>query len=497
MASSTNLRHQRSQTLQERPAVKAETPPPPYEGSDPESSESSPLEGTTEPQTTRSNTATISMIKSRLAKQKSIGLLRRMSSVSQELGRNDAVSVKPAESPDLSNSLQLLQMEKAMNAITETQAKLAEMVEELKLIALATGLKLPTDAAVSADNASSNMVEPEDKAINFSERIVEPLVQPPPKLERSPSTTLRRKRASINLSASIAPYTQSKLSSVMTLPPTSSPSGGTVFYDPDDTKQTQLSQIARRASSYHLKSAYSARPLLRRHSSFVAAPTGNSFQTPSNLRDTRDSQSKLTNEATIPEELEKLLDEKRITPIRGLQKRKSSHNVSYVDWFAEETEKVGDVKELACISADNQLAWGSSAILSEVSALCDAAANELLDSTNAEHNLAPGKHGDTAKSEEKEEEEDSTVLHNVLGALLKVLAPANQHQPELHSVVPAATCESDYDGELKEFVKPTSRLRRISFDDNGNEVDGGVLERAQDVMKELEIKVATNNADFL
>ncbi|KAI9339298.1 hypothetical protein BDR26DRAFT_1007844, partial [Obelidium mucronatum] len=461
--SEETLRRRASQHINKGSQRNTETPPPPYEGDDDDSSPESEDEqpAATHPAVSLpTTTSTISMVKSRLAKKKSLQLLRRVSSVSQEMASNDG-------------SHQIDQMEAAMKAITDTQTKLAEMVAELKEIALAT-----TGGKERA------------RAVEDS-----------PALKRAPS--VRRKKATSNLNLTHMPSISSKLSTVIEAPlsngnsstqsPTNSSTtgvgggGGSVFHDPDDTKRTP-SHIQRRISSYNLnlqKSNPTINNTLRRHSSFVSSPK---YPTPESLlvplnehQEDEDPESYdrvknliesllLQASEALETNIESTVDESHSTLSKtddliesdGSLETKNSQSTSYTQWL----ESYGNDHE-----------WSRQVVVSAVPLLCAAAEQELL------------RTGDNFEDEEDDEDFVETnasairVVQNVLGTLLSMLVVAQKKT--IHSnhigvnslpvtyISPALVMDSNHDGGVDAFMRklPRNRLRRISFDSAGNEIE--------------------------
>ncbi|KAJ3030468.1 UNVERIFIED_CONTAM: hypothetical protein HDU68_008884 [Siphonaria sp. JEL0065] len=492
------LHHRTSQILQERPSRTSQTPPPPYEGDDAESSTSNDDDHQRNAQTPPSPTATISMVKARLAKKKSIQLLRRMSSVSQELTNDHQ---QPMD-----------QLQAAMKQITDTQEKLAQMVQELREIAM--------NSKTHSNNSQQRPIDQQQRL-----QVVEEEVSRKPDLERAPS--VRRKKAASNLALAHETSIPSKLSTVVAInasspvPPSSSIAktsvstcstptsavGGSIFHDPDDTKKTPP-HVQRRISSYMLNtSPKQHQQTLRRHSSFVASPKyptpdhllvpephedAESFDRVKNLIESLLSQASEALEAGVeksvsydrPETdvdlMQQQQQQQQREPHENLENKNNviieSNGSSYMTWLE---------------SHGNDLEWSREVVISAVPLLCAAAEQELLKNGGDEEEFA--------------ENEASAIqlVQNVLGTLLSMLVQKDHVRVNtlpITYVVPAIVQDEWGGEEVESFVRkiPKTRLRRISFDAQGNEVEGEVLERSRMEMNHMQVKVSSlNSAGFL
>ncbi|KAJ3137644.1 Glycerophosphocholine phosphodiesterase [Physocladia obscura] len=219
-------------------------------------------------------------VKARLARKRSIAVSRRMSLASQVTIVDENGAENNYEDQQ-QQQLQMHKLETAMLAITETQAKLAEMVLDLKRIAFATTTREQSAAISSPQNVMNKKSAPPS-----------PSPSPSPSQSRSPSPlpSLHRRKASLNLlstppsAPSILTRKPSKLSIFVE---TAANSSGSVYRDPDDDSATTKALVATTAVTTASTSvdlfasatlfpatadSYATPVKLRRPSSLVASP---------------------------------------------------------------------------------------------------------------------------------------------------------------------------------------------------------------------------------
>ncbi|KAJ3073977.1 Sphingosine kinase 2 [Podochytrium sp. JEL0797] len=444
-------------------------------------------------------------------------------------------------------------MEQALRAITETQAKLAEMVSELRDIAVATGL-------TNHDPTASSTIETQPSS---SSRVSELSLTQAFEQQRTrdrQTATIRRRRATTNLTATRLTHQPSTLSTTATFhetqhhteinplpaiqsrrklslseqdflvppppsPPVSSSTGGSIYHDPDDSRHspTPPAPHFRRPSTPTTTAPGPPSKQLRRH-------TMTGF-TPSPRYPTFDSLPQRDEGQQLHEEEEEVESFNRVKSLIESLLLQASNAVESVPEFgvqdpdlelsdgvvaADDKTEDGpalvsplrnmddsisyidwftDQEDPESMPSCNDLVWTNQVVLSAIPGLCATLEEEMAVAVRDQGHHAPS-FGYT------QPRDDSAIrgVQHALGFLFSMLAAsAGQGQtPDPNSftmqrhVSQALVHDAGLDYTVDSFVRNSrSRLRPINFDEEGNETLGDelVLEKTAMEVNELQFKI--------